>query len=606
MINVIPPALIFIIGAFIVPLLRGKVKSTYLLLLPVISFVNLIYISNGTHGTINFLDHQIIFCNIDRLSLVFGYIFHIIAFIKILYGIHMKNDNEYIACLFYAGCAIGVTFSGDLISLFCFWEMMTIGSVFIIWARKTRKSIEAGFRYILVHFFGGVILLVGIILYIYENGSIEFGYIGLDGLGSYFIFFGFGVNCAWPFIHSWLTDAYPEATIVGTVFLSAFTTKTAVYVLARSFPGAEPLIWIGATMAAFPIFYAVIENDLRRVLSYSLISHVGFMVVGIGIGTELSINGATAYAFAHIIFKSLLFMTMGAILHRTGRINATDLGGLYKTMPLTCIFCIVGAASLSAFPLFSGFVCESMVMSSVAKSHMPGILLTLLIASTGGFLSVGIKVPYFAFFSHDSGIRTKEAPLNMLIAMGIAAALCIFIGSFPATLYSILPFPVDYVPYTISHVISQLQLLMFSALAFTLLFLSGIYPSEIRAINIDADWFYRKGANGFLWLLNNPLAWFGNQVKTTFFVTIPQAFIWFSRNPLTALKMAGNYVVIAIFEESFTKERLERLRKRIVEQIADYPGDVIRYSHVGTTVIWIMGFLLAYLIIYIVSGSVFL
>ncbi|MHC4183384.1 MAG: Na(+)/H(+) antiporter subunit D [Planctomycetota bacterium] len=606
MINVIPPGLIFIVGAFLVPLFRGKAKSIYLLLLPVISFINLIYISKGTHGVINFLDYQIIFCNVDKLSLVFGYIFHIIAFLTILYGINMKNDNEYMAGLFYAGCAIGVTFSGDLISLFCFWEMMTIGSVLLIWARKTKKSIEAGFRYALVHFFGGVILLVGIILYSYENGSIEFGYIGLNGLGSYFIFFGFGVNCAWPFIHSWLTDSYPEATILGTVFLSAFTTKTAVYVLARSFPGTEALIWIGATMAVFPIFYAVIENDLRRVLSYSLISHVGFMVVGIGIGTELSINGTTAYAFAHILYKSLLFMTMGAVLYQTGRINATDIGGLYKTMPLTCIFCIVGAASLSAFPLFSGFVCESMVMSSVAKSHMSGIMLALLIASTGGFLSVGIKVPFFAFFAQDSGIRTKEAPLNMLIAMGIAAALCIFIGSFPATLYSILPFPVDYVPYTMSHVISQLQLLMFSALAFTLLYLSAIYPAEIRAINIDADWFYRKGANGFLWLLENPLAWFGNQVKTTFFVTIPQSCIWFSRNPLMALKMAGNNIVIAIFEESLTKERLDKLRERIAEKLTDYPGDVIRYSHVGTTVIWVMGFLLAYLLIYIVSGRMFL
>ena len=606
MINVIPPGLIFIVGSFFVPLLNGKVKSVYLLLLPVISFINLIYISNGTHGIINFLDYQIIFCKIDKLSLVFGYIFHIIAFLTILYGINMKKDNEYMAGLFYAGCAIGVAFSGDLISLFCFWEMMTIGSVLLIWARKTKKSIDAGFRYALVHFFGGVILLVGIILYSHENGSIEFGYIGLNGLGSYFIFFGFGVNCAWPFIHSWLTDAYPEATILGTVFLSAFTTKTAVYVLARSFPGTEALIWIGATMAVFPIFYAIIENDLRRVLSYSLISHVGFMVVGIGIGTEFSINGTTAYAFAHILYKSLLFMSMGAILHQTGKINATDLGGLYKTMPLTCIFCIVGAASLSAFPLFSGFVCESLVMSAVAKSHMSGIWLALLIASTGGFLSAGIKVPYFAFFSQDSGIRTKEPPLNMLIAMGITAGLCIFIGVCPGILYNILPFSFEYEPYTILHVVSQLQLLLFSALAFTLLLLTGIYPAEIRAINVDIDWLYRKGATGFLWLLDNPLAWFGNQVKTIFFVTIPQSCIWFSKNPLMALKMAGDNIMLELFEESFTKEKVERIRKRIAEKLTDYPGDVIRYSHVGTTVIWTMGFLLVYLIIYIVSGRMFL
>jgi multicomponent Na+:H+ antiporter subunit D len=606
MINIVPPALIFIVGSFFVPLLKGKTKSVYLLLLPVISFINLIYISNGTHGAINFLDYQIVFCKIDKLSLVFGYIFHIIAFLTILFGINMKNDNEYMAGLFYAGCALGVTFSGDLISLFCFWEMMTVGSVLLIWARRTRKSIDAGFRYALVHFFGGVILLVGIILYSYENGSIKFGNIGLDGLGSYFIFFGFGVNCAWPFIHSWLTDSYPEATILGTVFLSAFTTKTAVYVLARSFPGTEALIWIGTLMAAFPIFFAVIENDLRRVLSYSLINQVGFMVVGIGIGTELSINGTAAHAFAHILYKSLLFMSMGAVMFRTGKINATDLGGLYRTMPLTCIFCIVGAASISAFPLFSGFVSKSMIMSAAADKHLIITWFVLVFASAGVFHHSGIKIPFFAFFGHDSGIRTKEAPLNMLIAMGITAALCIYIGCFPGTLYSILPFSVEYVPYvpyTMSHVMSQLQLLMFSALAFTLLYLSGIYPSEIRAINIDADWLYRKGANGFLWLLNNPLARAGNQVKTTFFVIIPQSLTWLSRNPLRALKMAGNNIVLTLFEESFTKEKVERIKKRIVEEIAGYPGDAIRYPHIGTTVIWVMAFLLGYLLIYIFFNS---
>jgi multicomponent Na+:H+ antiporter subunit D len=194
----------------------------------------------------------------------------------------------------------------------------------------------------------------------------------------------------------------------------------------------------------------------------------------------------------------------------------------------------------------------------------------------------------------------------MLIAMGIAAALCIYIGCFPGTLYSILPFSVEYVPYvpyTMPHVISQLQLLLFSALAFTLLFLSGIYPAEIRAINVDADWLYRKGATGFLWLLNNPLARAGDKVKATFFETIPQSLTWLSRNPLRALKMAGNNIVLTLFEESFTKEKVERIRKRIVEEIAGYPGDAIRYPHIGTTVIWVMAFLLGYLLIYIFFNS---
>jgi multicomponent Na+:H+ antiporter subunit D len=375
--------------------------------------------------------------------------------------------------------------------------MLTISATFLILARRTPAALGAGFRYFMVHVAGGLCLLAGIILHVQQAGTAAFGFVGLDGLASTLIFIGVGVNCAWPLLHPWLTDAYPEATITGTIFLSAFTTKTAIYVLARAFPGTEALIWIGTAMAAFPIFYAVIENDLRRVLAYSLINQVGFMVVGIGIGTALAINGAVAHAFNDILFKGLLFMTMGAVMYRTGKINATDLGGLYRSMPWTCTFCIVGAASISAFPLFSGFVSKSMVMEAAALGDLRLVWFVLLFASAGVFHHAGIKIPFFAFFSHDSGLRCKEAPRHMLLAMGIAAALCIFIGSVPQFLYRLLPFATDYQPYTASHVIAQTQLLFFSALAFTLLLLSGIYPAEIRSINIDADWIYRKGGRLF-------------------------------------------------------------------------------------------------------------
>src|SRR3989339_1448478 len=526
MINAIPPAAIFIIGALLVPLFRGRMKSAFLLAVPVLGLINLISIPEGSHWATTFMGLQLTVLKIDRLSLIFGYIFHIISFITLLYALKMRNDVEYAAGMAYAGSALGVIFAGDLFTLFCFWEMMTVSSVLLIWARKTESSLAAGFRYVVVHIIGGVILLFGILMYATEKGSLDLGYIGLDGLASYLIFIGVGINCAWPLLHSWLSDAYPEATIAGAVFLSAFTTKTAVYVLARTFPGADPLIWIGALMAAFPIFYAVIENDLRKVLAYSLIDQVVFMVVGIGIGTDLSINGAVAHAFNDILFKALLFMSMGAVMYRTGKINATDLGGLYKSMPWTALFCCVGAASISAFPLFSGFVSKSMVMEAAASgSHLLGqksyvvVWLVLLFASAGVFHHAGIKIPFFAFFGHDSGHRVKEAPLNMLIAMGIAAALCIFIGTYPKPLYDLLPFPVDYHPYTISHVLSQTELLFFSALAFALLLLSGIYPAEMRALNVDADWIYRKSGkalyNAFDTVLNPLNAWCDRVVRGT-------------------------------------------------------------------------------------------
>ncbi len=501
----VPPVIIFMVGALLVPFIKGRWKSAFLLAIPVVGFINLISIGEGTHWVVGFLDYRLVFGRVDRLSLLFGYIFHIIAFIAILYSLHVKENLQHIAGLVYAGSALGAIFAGELLSFFVFWEMLTVSSIFLIWARRTNAALGAGFRYLLVHATGGLCLLAGIVLHVNQTGSIEFGYLGLNGLGTYLIFFGFGLNCAWPILHTWLTDAYPEATITGTIFLSAFTTKVAVYALARAFPGTEALIWIGAIMTGFPIFYAVIENDLRRVLAYSLINQVGFMVCGIGIGTALAINGAVCHAFNDILFKALLFMSMGAIMYRTGKINGTDLGGLYRTMPLTCVFCMVGAASISAFPLFSGFVSKSMVMDAAAGGHMRIIWFILLFASAGVFHHAGIKIPYFAFFSHDSGMRPKEAPIHMLLAMGIAAFLSVFIGSFPGALYSLLPYPVEYVPYTAPHVVGQTQLLFFSALAFTLLLLSGIYPAEMRCINLDADWFYRKGGRLFFHVMDRTL-----------------------------------------------------------------------------------------------------
>jgi multicomponent Na+:H+ antiporter subunit D len=376
--------------------------------------------------------------------------------------------------------------------LFVFWELTAVTSVFLIWARRTQRAYRAGMRYIVIQLLSGMLLLFGALQQLAATGSLRFEHIGLEAPGGLLIFLAFGIKCAFPLLHNWLQDAYPEATEAGTVFLSAFTTKLAVYALARGFSGTEALIWIGATMTAFPIFYAVIENDLRRVLAYSLNNQLGFMVVGIGIGSELALNGTASHAFSHILYKALLFMSMGAVLYRVGTVNGSELGGLYKSMPWTTGFCIVGAASISAFPLFSGFISKSMILSAAAGEGLLVTCLVLLFASAGVFHHSGIKIPYFAFFAHDSGKRCQEAPPNMLVAMAITAVLCVGIGVYPDPLYAILPFPVDYAPYTGSHVLAQLQLLLFSALAFSVLMRTGIYPPEMRRLNLDSDWFYRR------------------------------------------------------------------------------------------------------------------
>jgi multicomponent Na+:H+ antiporter subunit D len=488
----LPPFVPFFLGALLVGITRGNLRAVILLAIPVLGGLHLFNIDAGVVWQIPFLDYTLTPYRVDRLSLLFGYLFHLAAFLGVLYALHLRDTVQLVSAMLYAGSALGAVFAGDLITLFVFWELLALTSVFLIWARRTPTALHAGLRYLIVQVLSGVLLLAGALMHLHEGGSLEFGYIGLSGLSGWLIFVAFGIKCAFPFMHNWLTDAYPEATPTGTVFLSAFTTKVAVYALARGFPGTEMLIYIGATMTCFPIFYAVIENDLRRVLAYSLINQLGFMVVGIGIGTELAINGAISHAFNDVIFKALLFMSMGAVLHVTGRINGSELGGLYKTMPKTTALCIVGAASISAFPLFSGFVSKSMVMSAALLEGYDVVWLALLFSSAGVFHHAGIKIPLFAFFAHDSGIRAHEPPTNMLLAMSVAAFLSIFIGVYPWLLYDLLPFAVDYIPYDATHVIAQLQLLFFSALAFAWLKLSGLYPPELLSVNLDAEWIYRR------------------------------------------------------------------------------------------------------------------
>ena len=488
----LPPGFLLLLGALLVPLLRGRVRSLYLLALPVLSFVHLLLIPQGEYLQFELFDYTLTPVRIDALALVWGYIFHLAAFLCVVFALHVKDTVQHVAGFLYVGAAIAAVFAGDLITLFVFWELTAVASVFLIWARRTERSYRAGMRYLIVQVGSGVLLLAGPLFHLNQTGSLDFGDLGTGTLGTNLIFIAFGIKCAFPLLHNWLQDAYPEATITGTVFLSAFTTKLAVYALARGFAGTGELIWIGAAMTAFPIFYAVIENDLRRVLAYSLNNQLGFMVVGIGIGTPLALNGTAAHAFCHILYKALLFMSMGAVLYRAGTIKGSELGGLYKSMPLTAVFCMVGAASISAFPFFSGFISKSLVMSAAANEHHILVWYVLLFASAGVFHHSGIKIPFFAFFAHDSGIRCKEAPLHMLLAMGATAVLCVGLGCFPGPLYRILPFAVDYQPYTTAHVITQFQLLLWSALAFTFLKLTRLYPPELPSVNLDSDWFYRR------------------------------------------------------------------------------------------------------------------
>tara|TARA_R110002020_G_scaffold224599_1_gene434241 strand:+ start:113961 stop:115709 length:1749 start_codon:yes stop_codon:yes gene_type:complete len=467
---------------------------------------------NVNHLTASVMGLDLVLYRVDGLSFVFGLAFLIAALLNAIYAWHTDDRVQDGMALAYGGAAVAAAFCGDLMTLFIFWEITAVTSVFMVLGAGTRASYFASMRYLGVQILSGVLLLAGIAYVYKDTGGISLkAFENLAEPGAMLIFIAFGIKAAFPFLHNWLQDSYPKASVVGAVVLSAFTTKLAVYACARMFPGQDALIWIGAIMTCFPVFFAVLENDLRKVLAYSTNNQIGFMICAIGVGTPLALNGAVAHAFADIMFKGLLFMSMGAVLYRTGTTKASELGGLYRSMPWTTVFCLVGAVSISAMPLFSAFVTKSMILSAVAHAGLPIIWLMLMFASAGVLEHSGIKIPYFAFFGHDSGRRVKEAPFNMLLAMGMAAFICIAIG-IPAVvpglgyewLYNLLPYreeAMSYQPFTFDHILTQMQLLVLATFAFVVLKRFGLYPPEKPGTILDTDWAYRKVGFGMAkWL----------------------------------------------------------------------------------------------------------
>ena len=489
---VFPPALVLIAAAVLLPVLPRAFRSVLILAAPLLALAAVWQVPDGPAVTMGLLYYDMVPVEGTALGRLFGTVFALMAFGGGLYALNRDSVAELSAAFAYAGGALGAVFAGDLVSLFIFWEIMAIASTIVVWCGGPGAR-GAGLRYAAIHFFGGVLLMAGIAGEITATQSIAFGPMQPDSVARWLILAGFLVNAGAPPLTAWIPDAYPKSSWSGMVFLSAFTTKTAIYMLMRGFPGTELLIYVGLFMIFYGIVYAILENDMRRMFAYSIVSQVGFMATGIGIGTEMALNAVAAHAFAHIVYKALLLMSAGSVLTMTGRSKFTDLGGLFRTMPLTMACGVIGALSISALPLTSGFVSKSMITDAAAQSHLMAVWYLLGAASAGTCLYAGVKFPWFVFFGKDSGLRPSEPSWNMKLAMALFAGLCIGIGVEPGPLYALLPYPVDYAPYSGSHVVYQLQLFLFSALAF---FLMVGWLKRTSTVTLDFDWLYRRLGRG--------------------------------------------------------------------------------------------------------------
>ena len=553
-----PPALILLVAAGLIGLTRGYVRDAVVLLAPLATAVVVWSLPEGILLTAGFMGYQIELVEVDLVRKLFALIFSLMTFVGGIYAFRGTRPIELGAAFAYAAGAVGVSFAGDLITLFVFWEVMAIFSTVVVFCGGTPASFRAGIRYAVMHVLGGVILMTGIAGIVMQTGSVDVRPMSASDFSTWMILIGVLVNAAAPPVSAWLADAYPEATPSGAVFLSAFTTKTAVLALILLFPGEPVLVGVGLYMIFYGIIYALLENDARRILAYSIVNQVGFMVCAVGIGTELALNGAAAHAFAHIVYKALLFMSAGVVVYRTGRRKCTDLGGLFRTMPLSCFCGIIGALSISSFPLTSGFTTKTLISEAAVTGGLAGIYFLLAAASAGVFLHAGIKFPWFVFFQKDSGLRPKDAPWNMALAMVLLSGICILLGVYPKPLYDLLPYGMEYNAYTPGKLVSYLQLLLFSGLAFFILL-----PAMKRTLTItlDLDWFWRKG---------------------------------FSR---LCEVMSG----LSVRAGTHARRRLTRglgVVSRILEQHVGETGRLSRPWPIGTSAIWVAVLLSAYVLIY--------
>lgn len=490
------PALVFLLGAVVLALLLERFRASVFIAVPLLALAALWSMGDGYRLTVPFIGMELVPLYADKLSLVFGTIFAMIAAVGGVYAWHITDLRQQAAALVYAGGAMGVVLAADYFTLFVFWELMAVSSTVLIWSRDTDEARAAGMRYLVVHIFGGGLLFAGIVMHASETGSFLMKALPDSmALSSILILLGVALNTGIPPLHAWLADAYPKATITGAVFMSAFTTKSAVYVLVRLFPGWDILVWAGVAMALYGVVYAVLVNDIRQILTYHIVSQVGYMVAGVGIGTEMALNGTTAHAFSHILYKSLLFMGAGSVLYATGKSKLTELGGIATKMKVAVLLYMIGAFSISGFPLFNGFISKSMVVASAGEAQLQAAILLLILASVVTFLCIGLKLPYFTWFGPKrEDIPVGPVPKNMLVAMALGAFFCTLFGVWPDLLYRYLPFEVTYKPYTVYHLVEIIQILVFTFIGFWIL--RPKLAGE-ALLPLDTDWVYRAPA-GFV------------------------------------------------------------------------------------------------------------
>lgn len=569
---IILPALIYYIGILLLPFFKeGKGRNIFLIAIPTLALIDCILITPQVSWTVDFFNFHLVFMKADRLSLIVAYIFALIGLLGIVYSLHVSNERHIFAYL-YIGSSLGAVFAGDFLSLYVFWEIMAVAPTILVWIGRKEEEIKAASRYLIMHAMGGLVLLAGIILQYRATGSLAIQPIH-DGLHFWLILIGLGTNAAFIPIHTWLPDTYPTGHFTASVFLCVYTTKTAVYMLARTFPNELVVGYIGAVMALYGVSYAILQSRARKLLSYHVVSQVGYMVASIGVGTAVGLNGSIAHLLNHILYKALLFMSIGSVVYMAGKEDLTEMGGLLKRMPVTAICCTIGALSISGVPLFNGYISKSLMLAAAHNPKHQLILFMLEMAAVGTFLSF-CKIIYFAFLGEERSDfeEAKDPPLHMRVAMIATAVFCVAIGVIPQLLEAILPYDMaEFHYYSFGHTLGTIMLLGTALLVFKY---KISYYSPHKRIVYDFDYFYRKLGSFFVWFCKEPASRFGDLVDRI--VTKPMVEFWL---PLVNVRsfikwFEAKFIPRFVYEKELWQFKAARtyLKNAEVYKIADAEG----------------------------------
>jgi len=501
------PATGFFLLALVLPFFRGRLWRWLLFVPPLYAIFLAFRMKLGSYWVLSYVGQNLVLGRVDSLSLSFVVLFSLMTVICTLFAFHVREKAHHAASLFYMGASFGCILAGDYWTLYIFWQLMTLSSAFLIWFSRRPRSAEAGFRYMLLLLLSIVLLLTGILLRQRVVGTFVFESADAHMMWHFdwLILAAFCINGAVVPFHAWLTDAYPEATVPGAVFLSVFTTTTAVYALTRCFVGLQALVILGVVMALYGAFYALTVNNIRRILAYLMVSQGGFMLTGIGMDTKMGLGGAMALVYAHAFYNALLFMATGCLMHMAKEEYLSRLGGLASKVPIILACTVVGALSMSAMPILNGFVAISLILEA-AWHQSPVLAMALTLALAGTFTAVGLRLPYFAFWSKkpSKGKMHNPLPVNMSVAMVLTSLCCIIQGIFPRLLYLRLPVLVEANPFTLWKILGAF--LFLGLISFVFIFVrKGLAPGPRRLP--DFDLLYRFMGRGVVGILSRPVAW---------------------------------------------------------------------------------------------------